>query len=375
MPSQKETHSPMGGSSFDRGKECPGSVSLISELLPAELEREETEHSKEGTAAHELAAVCLDEGLEPWERVHILGQAITDAVTVYVDHCRPLMEGADFHLIEYSFSNPDVHPWFKGTVDFTALKEGTLYVRDYKNGRTTVEATSGQLRYYAYAMLLLHPEARRVSVGVVQPNGFHTDGPIRTWEFPADDLHEWATDILVPAMLRAEADRTLKAGDHCRFCPLSIACPVLQGMFRAAVIAPVGQISRLTDAQLNDECRMMAAVEIYIRKLEEERYHRLMNGRVLPDWELVHKKANRVWKPKSQEVFFTQYGKDAFTEPEFKSPNAMEKLGPAAKELVKKWAYKPQPDETEATVAPAGSGRPRYNVKGMAEKFADVEEF
>ena len=373
-----EEHSDLGGSSMDRAAACPGSVSLLRKLEPSEAERaDDTEHSKRGTAAHEVARQCLIDQREPWEFIGetVEGVAIdikiTEAVQVYVNECWPIIAGAEVVYLEHKFHDPSVHPGFKGTADLGVLKEGTLYVRDYKNGVMSVEISSMQFRYYAYAMLLLHPEARRVNIGVVQPNGFHSDGPIRTEEFAAEDLHEWAQKELVPAMVRAERDGTLRAGEHCQFCPLKIMCPMLQGLFRAALTTPVASLSRMSDAQVAEDAKLVDAVKLYIKAIEAELYHRMMNGRELPGFKLVAKKANRLWKPEAEAAIAAEYGADAYKPAEFKSPSQIEAIGPAAKELVKKWAYKP--NDPGLTVAPESDPREAKSAKSIRDTFAEME--
>lgn len=369
-------HSPTNASGMERWQVCSGSVNLIKKLRPAELEREEPEFTKNGTAAHEVAKQCLRDGREPWEflgetieGVEVPGK-ITDAVQKYVDECSPIMAGAEAVYIEHQFADPTVHRDFRGTVDFAALKDGTLYVRDFKNGVLAVDATSPQFKYYAYAMLLMHPEARRCSLGVVQPNGFHSDGPVRTWECSAEDLHDWANNELLPAMARAERGGELVAGDHCRFCPLKIMCPKLQGEFGAMTIAEVKGVHRLTDEQLAHEYKMADPVKMYCKAVDEEVYHRMMNGRSVPGFKLVAKRGTRLWKPEAEATFEKTYGDNAYHPPEFKSPAQMELIGALAKDLVKQYSY--TPNDTGATVAPESSTKPAITVKSMQSAFANV---
>ncbi len=375
--SNGQAHSPLGASGMERWENCPGSVQLIQQLLPIELEQDDPAYRREGTAAHAIAAKCLTERLEAWE---FIGQtiegveitsALTNAVQVYLNHCWPIMDGAEAVYIEHGFSNPDVHPLFKGTTDFAALKAGTLYIRDYKHGAgVTVDERGPQPRYYSYAMLLLHPESRRCDIGIVQPNAFHAGGSVRTWTCDADDIHGWANDTLLPAMQRAERDKNLKAGDYCRFCPLKIVCPMLQGLFGAAATTPVRDVNRFTDAQLGQEYKLLTPVRMYSKAVEEEVYRRLQSGRTITGVKLVAKKANRVWKEGADAVFKKTYGDLAYTERELKSPAQMAEIGPLATDLVKEWAYTPQ---TGTTVALDSDNRPAINVKTMAETFANVK--
>lgn len=374
-------HSPLGASGAERWMNCPGSNVLLKALaLP---ESDEEDYRREGSAAHEAAAACIIPGIDAWE---IVGEKfhheteitpeMADHIQVYLDTVRE--ERNDHHGMwwcEFHISG-DIHPLFYGTVDFASLKDGLLTITDFKFGEGIVVEPehNPQLMYYAYGLLQFHPEARRVKLRIVQPRAFHLDGPVREWELSAEALAEWGEKTLVPAMQAAEIDETLDAGPWCRFCPAKIACPLLQGLFKAAAMINPKIIVNLADEALARDYALRDAVKFYLKAQDEEVMKRLNAGKTISSAKLVNKRADRVFK-ETQEISdkivpldaaLEELGDDRFTKPELKTPAQIEKLGARAKALVKEWAYMPN---TGLTVAPIGDKRQAVKVQSAAEAF------
>lgn len=376
-------HSPLGASSAERWMNCPGSVELIKHLKLEESD--EPEYRANGLAAHEAAAHCLIEGCDSWE---VVGQKfhevqveveIADAIQIYLDTVRPLFalaaEAGKPTLVEYRISSP-AHKDFYGTADAACILPGTdfhgqeiLDVTDYKHGEgIMVEVVHNpQLMYYGYGLLCEYPEVHKVRMRIVQPRGFHADGPIREWEYTAEELRKWANDVLIPAMLRTEVDNDLDAGKWCRFCPAKLVCPLMTALYGAAMKANPAHIVNLSDEALGRSMQYKDGVKQYMRALEEETFNRLNRGREIPSQKLVHKQANRVFRTGAEVVFKKAFGEEAVTKPELKGPAAMEKINAVAKGMVKEWAYTP---ESGLTVVAIDDPRPGVLVKPTAEMFA-----
>jgi hypothetical protein len=101
--------------------------------------------------------------------------------------------------------------------------------------------------------------------------------------------------------------------------------------------------------------------------LEEQVLKRLMHGEEIDGYKLVNKKANRVFSAEGAATMKIDFGPDAYTAPELKTPAELDKLGAKAKQFTKKWAYSPQ---TGQTVAPLDDPRPAINVRSGQEAFA-----
>lgn len=375
MESQPE-HSPLGASSAERWMNCPGSIALLKTLqLP---ETDEPDYRKNGIAAHSAAAICLTTGSDAWE---VVGQVhhgveidveIADAIQVYLDAVRPGMARATLKYIEHRISQPSIHKDFFGTVDLGLIfDEGTGEINDYKHGegiQVDVE-WNPQLMYYAYGFACEFPGVRNWKLRIIQPRGWHPDGPIREWEISTDDLCAWAEKELLPAMARTELDHDLDAGPWCRFCPAKLVCPLLTSLFGAAAKANPNTIVNLSDDSLGRSYQYVQAVKFYLKAMEEETFRRLNIGGDVPGTKLVNKKANRVYRPEAKDKFAEQFGMEAYTQPELKSPAEMEKIGPAAAKLVKEYAYSPN---TGLTVALASDKRVGVKVKTTTEAFPNA---
>lgn len=368
---ERPTHSPLGASGAERWMNCSGSVALLKTLEL--LESDEPDYRTLGTAAHLVAGLCLENGLDAWEEVgnpyngHVVEINMADAVQVYLDTVRPLMTQASKVMIEYGISHP-AHPLFYGTVDAAMIIEDLLDVTDYKHGEGIIVEVehNPQVMYYAYGILLEHPEVRRVRLRIVQPRGFHPEGPVREWTVSAEDICHWAETELIPAMNRAEMDDALNAGPWCRFCPAKLVCPLMTSLFGAACTSNPKNVVNLSDDSLGRSYQYAQAVKFYLKAMEEETYRRLNLGQTVPGTKLVPKKANRVWKAGADTLFKQHFGSEATTDPEIKSPAEMEKLGGKAKALVHEWAYTPQ---TGLTVALDTDKRPGVKILTTQEVF------
>ena len=388
----RPAHSPLGASGAERWMKCPGSVSLLKEL---ELDESDApDYRREGTAMHEAAAYCLENALDTWEIVGqtfydtVIDPAMADAIQVYLDTVRPSVELANGkHYVEFAISSP-VHENFYGTLDFGAILPQLLDVTDLKGGAGIIvePEENPQLKYYAFGLIdglermgePLHDDFP-VRLRIVQPRAIHADGAVREWETTVGAIKEWVHDTLVPAMLRTEYDDTLDAGDWCRFCPAKLVCPMMNSLFRAAATSNPKFIVNLSDKSIGLSYQHVQAVKFYLKALEEEVFKRLNAGQDVRGTKLVYKRSNRVFrdtvtyaiegKPetvKVEELFKRLFGDEAFTAPELKTPAAMEKISPQAKELVKEIAYTPQ---TGLTVALADDPKPGVKVQTTTEAF------
>lgn len=384
LPEQRPLHSPLGASSAERWMKCPGSVRLVQSFkLP---ETDEPDYRAEGTAAHAVLERCLRESLDAWELIGqkfgadiTCTQEMAEAVQVFLDASKhPLTRAKEW--IEAHTDNPDFHPLFYGTVDYGYLQDDPnfllLCVDDFKYGQGIVVEAVGnpQIMYYAYGLLCMiakegiHPDFVRMRI--IQPRAFHPDGVVREWNVEADVIIEWAEGTLRPAMERTEDDPALWPGDHCRFCPAKLVCPAMHGLVQAAVDVDTDKIPQWSNELADQTYPLKDALKHFIKAMEEDVLRRLSHGFTLSHAKLVHKKADRVFKPGAREVLELRLGKDAIlTAPEMMSPAQIEKISPLAKDIVHEYAYTP---ESGLTVAPTSDKRVAVKVSPPSEQF---EEF
>ena len=369
------SHSPIGASGAYRWMVCPGSVQLSKGI-----EEEESPFAAEGTAAHALADSCLATGEDAWERVGTLigewskpvSKDMANSVQTYLNHVRsyPNRDQSNW-FVERSFHCPDIHPLFYGTADnvFFDQPERHLYVDDYKHGAgIIVEADDNpQGKYYAIGVLPildLWDKVDKVTIGIIQPRGYHWAGPIRQWTTTVEDLRQWSEDVLIPAMDIAEVSRETKSGPHCRFCPVrSRSCPALNDDMNELELlmnkaADEGGAKELTSAEVARFLELFDTAKIVAKAASKTAFDRMQAGKEIPGRKLVKTRANRVWKEDAAEVIEAVLGDKAFTEPKLKSPSQIDAL-PGGKELTERWAFKP---EAGLTIGSVKDGRKAQNT-------------
>lgn len=365
-------HSPLGASGASRWMKCPGSVALGHGVVDAE-----SDHAALGTAAHALAAACLDQESDAWEFVGSHYHAgvsypphwakaelppgsiqtdkdMADAVQVYLNAVRvehPDRNQGNF-WVERRFHCPTIHKYFYGTADtvFLDAPGRVLHVWDYKHGAGIIVEVenNAQTMYYAAGALEdlgLWGKVDKVVLHIVQPRGFHFDGPIREWSLSTSDLVEWLEDVLVPAMDRALVSRDTKSGEHCRFCPArGRACPqLLADMDELETLMKEFEgrsAAQLTNEQVGRFLDLFDLAKIVHKAAEETAFARLQNGQRIPNRKLGSKRANRVWRDGVEKEIIDILGKDAYTKPTLKSPAQIDEL-PLGKKVTARFAYKP----------------------------------
>jgi len=189
FPGDLPEHSPLGASGSYRwlpepyGGDCTASVGLS----PA-MEDPESEYAAEGTAAHTLAAACLNKGDDAWHRIgaRIFGKDLiyspseglnkgailvtkemADAVQVFLDDVRKRYPNQQINkssatntYVEYFFYRPELHPLFYGQADFVFVDYANrvLHVHDYKHGAGIVVDVqrNPQCMYYGVGVIEKH---------------------------------------------------------------------------------------------------------------------------------------------------------------------------------------------------------------------------
>ena len=406
-------HSPLGGSGAARwmpppyGGGCYGSVRL-SYGVPDE----ESEYAARGLAAHALAELCLTTNSDAWQLIGRRDVAKNISTEIEVD--APMADGVQVYLnavrskhpnfdaarvvgcawVELEFHCPDIHEycWGKADVVFQDEARRVLHVWDFKNGFMDVEVIENpQLMYYANGILEkmeLWEEVDRVVLHICQPNGFNSDGPVREWTISTKDLWIWSEDVLVPAMDRALASRDTASGEHCRFCPARArACPqILRDMNeleRMLIhIARTNDPEKfMEDMKLNaddaapelthEECGrfkdLFDVAKIACKAVDDTVFGRMMAGRDIPNRKLVKARSNRDWKDGAEKELEKKFGGDAYTEPELKSPSAVEKMI-GGKQMTARHAFKPDKGLTVARADDKRMAVDRDPSKGFVDQ-------
>lgn len=112
--------------------------------------------------------------------------------------------------------------WGTGDAVIIGKKTNRIAVIDLKSGKFPVDVQDNtQLMIYGLGAASRYAnENTTIELTIVQPLGFHKDGPIRSWDISATDLVDWGYDILKPAIdATFEEEPEFLVGEWCRFCP------------------------------------------------------------------------------------------------------------------------------------------------------------
>jgi hypothetical protein len=282
--------------------------------------------SSEGTAAHELAADCLE---GEFDAAYFIGRQIeadgiiftvdsdmASFVQVYLNYVRAL--GGQL-LVEQRLpvASITLEDGATGTSDAVVLDGETLHVVDLKFGRgvQVFSENNAQLRCYGLAALRhynLAGEFKTVVMHIVQPRMGHIDSETLT----AEELLAWGESVLPTAKRILAGPSGLQATPNeksCKFCRAKGSCPALQTHVVATVMddfvdvtqpvslasklaAATDRISRVDNQTLANLMPQLGLIVDWCNEVRAEVDRRIFRGEEVPGYKVVDgKKGNREW--------------------------------------------------------------------------------
>lgn len=351
-------HSKLGASSAARWFACPASVRASEGI-----EDRPSEYAEEGTAAHELAAMCLSGNMLPHHNLGItlnnfeVTEEMADAVQVYFDTVEQDRQEGDELQVEQRFDLSHIYPGCFGTNDALIYREseGLLIVYDYKHGRgVPVSAKDNkQLLYYALGAVTgkHNRKVKTVELVIVQPRCASRSEPVDRWRIDALGLLDFATDLREAAERTNAVAPAYVPGDHCKFCRAAPTCQARKDAalaVAAAEFADDGAMTLSDPKSLTPEAmaaalRQADQLEDWIKAVRDYAHHEAEAGRVATGFKLVPTRPTRKWKnDEDAKKWLVDYGlddMDIYAEPKLRTPAQIEKvLGKASKnDIVELW--------------------------------------
>lgn len=322
-------HAPHGPSSKKRIFKC------IPSLLPdGAIYQETSDAAQLGTDAHEAGEIGILEGKRAEDTLSVddHGQDTIDAVNLYIDTVRPILERCGQWKVEGKFVYSEL---LFGTSDFAGIEGKILWIIDYKNGIGEVSAEENE-QGLDYAGLVLVDgcgfsdseieKIETVKIVIVQPRA--SGESIKTWECSVERVEEHIKKSIVISNMTEDEIRSSEYhhGDHCFFCPRKINCPKLDEL-TSSVMA--GTIDNLTPEQLGKKLAGADILESRIKALRDHAYTLANFGSKVSGFKLVNKRAIRKWIDESQTVDIlhaTGYDDNDIYTSKIKSPAQIEKL-------------------------------------------------
>ena len=303
-------HSTVAPSSADRWVNCPGSVAMA-----AQYPEEETEQSREGTAAHWIGSEEL-EGRPVTVAQAPNGVILTDemreSAQVWVDHVREVMAKAPggeppFLRVELRTAIARIHEECFGTPDtWLYLPHNRhLHVWDFKHGHDPVDAVENmQLMLYVCGILDqlgdVDDQRTTVSLHIVQPRAYRGGGPVQTWTTTAAMMRAHWNHAREAAHVALSPNAHTKAGAWCRHCPARHACPTLQRAALAALTFAGGsRTEELSPDYAGAELELLRfgadLIKARITGREADVQARLRRGERVPGWNMAQSSGRAKW--------------------------------------------------------------------------------
>jgi hypothetical protein len=309
-------HLTYGGSTIARTIACPGWASLAKQM--PRQEGRASDAAEEGTALHDAMEWIMGrfdrnptfcKGLF-FNSVEITAEMIDERLWPAYAAIRELM---------YTYDVPDkdikLEPFVQiipdlagGSIDVLARsRDGkTIIVADYKFGYMPVDvAFNKQLLFYALCADAdpltsnWFAKAENIVLAIIQPavpggededDGEDDDYQAATWATDISMLDTFE-DIVAKAVAEAEGDSPkFEAGDHCRFCPAEVICPIKTGEAQLAAKLPAIAIETI-----DTYMPMLASIEKWIAAVREMALSQLQKGAAVEGFKLVNKRPTRVW--------------------------------------------------------------------------------
>ncbi len=289
-------------------------------------EAEQSPEAAEGDAAHELGASFI-EARNALQRDWVVGSAASNGIlfddemyesaVLYCDDVMQVLaalpDDAVLAVEAHVKAHSTIHLANEGTTDvyIYSKKANVLYVWDFKYGHSLVEAFENWqgIDYAAgiYETLWIKGDPQ-VIIRIVQPRGFHREGPIRGWETTLKSLKTQ----FFPA-LKQRADSCFRigmpeahSGAHCRYCPGRHSCEAaLQAgiqMYEASTYsAPVELSADALGVQLTLVVRARKQLE-YLETGYREQANALIRDTVIPGWMMESRAGREIWDKEDEEV-------------------------------------------------------------------------
>lgn len=366
-----KAHAKLSASGAHRWMNCAASISIEEQAGP----RESSDFADEGTAAHNVAEMCLQRNLnaddyagvfiEVGEKEFEVNDEMVNSVQDYLDHVRSL-EGVLVVEQEVSFS--DWVPGGFGTADAIVMKENEIHVIDLKYGKgkfvSAFENPQGML--YGLGVISEYGDLfdfDKLVLTIVQPRMDN----ISEYEISKADLLKFGEKAAQAADLALSQFPPFNPGtEQCFFCAGTGTCEALakhnmalavEGFETVTEHGELKDLGVLEEDQIIHILKHISGFKKWANSFEAHAQSRLESGKQLKGYKIVRGKSNRKWRDEdaaAKALTRKLTKKGAYTQKIISPAEAEKRLG-KENVIVKKHAFKP---EGGLTIAVESDPRP-----------------
>ena len=348
---------------------CAGSVNA-EDGLP----NKSSVYADEGTAAHELAELCLIQGKQasdfegqplPESNAFTVDAEMANYVQQYVDYVRNT-KGERFIEQQVDFSH--IAPEGFGTSDAIVINDKSMHVIDLKYGKGVPVSAEENTQGLLYALGALNDygmiyDIDTITLVIVQPRLDH----ISEWTIHIDELERWGERIKQAAELALTDDAPRTAGEkQCQWCRAKATCVTLKDYSEQAILSHFDDLNltnpdKLTDEQLANALSAKKLVNSWFDAVEQLVTERLESGQQFKGYKLVEGRSNRAWGDEQQAAtkLVDVLGSELYTRKIISPTQAEKLLGKANAALLDGLVVKPQ---GSPTLVPDTDKRPSITV-------------
>ncbi len=318
-------HALLSASSSSRWLACPPSA-VAAEMY----ENADTEFTREGTLAHEVAEhIARGKPVDPYGEIT---PEMVRCAEAYRDYIQELV--TDDSAVVLLETRVDFSPWAPdgfGTCDGQVLQGRRLDVIDYKFGQGVPVSAVNNSQMRLYALGALHDfgdvyDIEEVVMHIFQPRLNN----VSSERLSVEELLSWGEEIKPRAKLAAKGRGDMSAGDHCRFCPHAGKCPALAAACTKVINSHGGPIAVpiLQPWMIADILKAEPMLSAWLRAVKDRALAALMNGEEIPGYKVVEGRGSRSWTDEAEVVSRLQncsYSPEEYLKTELLSPAALEK--------------------------------------------------
>lgn len=330
-------HAKLSASSSSRWMTCPASVKATEGMVDRG-----SIHAQEGTTAHSLAEMALNEEKSPYDF-----DGFTDEMQMnvqkYVDYVHQLWSPSSILEVEIRV---DLREWIPdgfGTSDviITDFDEGVVHVVDLKYGRgvkVDAENNTQAMLYGLGALGRFDPwelmSIQRVHLHIVQPR----IGNYSEWSITKDALLAWGDDVVIPAAKRCfDADAPFVVSEKgCQWCLAKATCPALYEHNMKLITDDFDNLDEVTeivpvkpDTVAPEKLRLIMdnkrLLEKWLAGIEEYIFSTIEHGGTFEGYKMVEGRSVRKWKDDAETQLLAM-GYTAIYDHKMKGITELEKL-------------------------------------------------
>jgi hypothetical protein len=425
----KGEHALLGASSAEALFLCPGRgvMNRMDKSAAAS-----SAYAAWGSAAHELAAMCLrhtpaahPRGLVQHYGIYSVrvdehdievSEEMIDCIQSYINAVAEIKGDDGVLWVEQSVSwacytnGVEANEW--GTADAIVILPDEVAVIDFKTGTGVAVHPEDNPQLYLYALgalakldAVLGQTPTWVTVGISQPR---LGAPLMTHRLRTAELLQWAKDVAQKGFVTAElATDSYREGDEawqaaylkpgekqCTFCKAKTYCPALKRQvlqtvreFSAVDVNEFDDVSTAAPVVVGPSAEKLAAamravplIEDFCKAIRDEVAARLADGQSVPGFKFVlGRQGNRVWSGTEADTFTALQAMGFKAEnlwlKTLLSPAKIDSLAKGDKLIKAAWdagqAALVTRSAASKTVVPETDPRPAVSATPVSEEFLD----